>query len=204
VTERRSPKRTRTVTVRPGRYLARSRLATLSARRRSAGIRTRSSAGFLPSADCAPADRARRCVLICRGSRFQASAVSFSEAAGPSNRVSDRSEIFASCPMLSTPISASRALVTGPTPTLARPADCEGSPTQWRGRLSQGHRAWPLARQFSPSAWCAPHRPRLEGQALCAPGAEQRSQFRLVNRRDGCTPRRRRRPHRSRFAQREA
>ena len=38
LTERRSAKRTRTVTVRPGRDLARSRLATLSARWRSVGM----------------------------------------------------------------------------------------------------------------------------------------------------------------------
>ena len=37
--------------------------------------------GLLPSADCAPAECARRCVVISRGSRFQASAASFSPAA---------------------------------------------------------------------------------------------------------------------------
>jgi hypothetical protein len=89
VTERRSAKRTRTVTVRPGRDLARNLLATLSARRRSVGIKTVSSAGFLPSADCAPAECARRWVLISRGSRFHASKVSLSDAAGPSSRSSD-------------------------------------------------------------------------------------------------------------------
>ena len=47
------------------------------------GRKTRFSAGFLPSADWAPADSARRCVLISRGSRFHASAVSFSLAARP-------------------------------------------------------------------------------------------------------------------------
>jgi hypothetical protein len=56
VIERRSAKRTRTVTVRPGRHLARSRVATLSARCQSVGRNMCSSAGFLPSADCAPAD----------------------------------------------------------------------------------------------------------------------------------------------------
>ena len=58
-TERRSAKRTRTVTVRPGRDLARSRLQILSARWRSVGRKTHSSAGLLPRADCAPADPAR-------------------------------------------------------------------------------------------------------------------------------------------------
>ena len=47
--------------------------------------------GCLPSADCAPAECARRCILISRGSRFHASAVSFSPAARPSSRSSDAS-----------------------------------------------------------------------------------------------------------------
>ena len=70
VTERISAKRTRIVTVLTGRDLARSRVVILSARRSSVGRKTRSSAGFLPSADCAPADCDRRWVLISRGSRF--------------------------------------------------------------------------------------------------------------------------------------
>ena len=116
VTEWRSAKRTRTVTVLPGRHFARRRVATLSARWRSVGRKTRSSAGFLPSADWAPADRARRCVLMSRGSRFQARAVSLSPAARPSSRPSEPPGICASCPMVWTPTSANRALVTGPTP----------------------------------------------------------------------------------------
>jgi Tfp pilus assembly protein PilF len=50
VTEWRSAKRTRTVTVRPDKDLARSRAPILSARRRSVGRKTLSSAGLLPSA----------------------------------------------------------------------------------------------------------------------------------------------------------
>src|SRR4029077_16867193 len=68
--ERRSAKRPRTVTVRPGRELARSRLQILSARWRSVGRKTHSSAGLLPSADLAPADPARRWLPICRGTQF--------------------------------------------------------------------------------------------------------------------------------------
>jgi hypothetical protein len=78
------------------------------------GRKTRSSAGFLPIADFAPADRVRRLVLISRGLRFHASAASFSPAAGPSNRSSDHPGVFASCPIVSTPISARRAFATGP------------------------------------------------------------------------------------------
>ena len=110
VTARMSAKRTRTVTVRPGRDLALSRVATRSARCSSVGRNTLSSAGFLPIADCAPADCARRCVVIARGSRFQASAASFSPAAGPSSRSSDRPGVLANCPIVVTPVSASRAL----------------------------------------------------------------------------------------------
>ena len=59
VTERRSAKRTRSVTVRPGRDFARRRLATRSARWRSMGRNAPPATGFLPNADCAPADCAR-------------------------------------------------------------------------------------------------------------------------------------------------
>ena len=76
VTERKSAKRTRTVIVRPARDLARSR-----GPKRSAMMERRfehaSIAGCRPSADCAPAERARRCVWICRELRFHASAVNF-------------------------------------------------------------------------------------------------------------------------------
>ena len=116
VTDFRLAKRTRTVTVRPGLDFARSRLPIRSARCSRVGLKTCSSAGFLPIADCAPADRARRPTLISRRSRFHASAASFSPAAGPSNRSSDHPGVFASCPIVSTPISASRAFVIGPTP----------------------------------------------------------------------------------------
>ena len=51
VTDRRSAKRTRTVTVRQGRSLARSRLAMRSARCCRTGRKTRSVAGWRPSAD---------------------------------------------------------------------------------------------------------------------------------------------------------
>ena len=80
------------------------------------GPETRSTAGCRPSADCAPADRARWCVRISRGSRFQASEPSFSPTAWPSRRSSERPGMFASCPMVRIPCSASLALVTGPTP----------------------------------------------------------------------------------------
>src|SRR5262249_57105822 len=71
VTARRSANRTRTDTVRPSRDLALSREPTRSARWRKVGRKTLAAAGFLPRADCAPADRARRGVLISRGSRFE-------------------------------------------------------------------------------------------------------------------------------------
>ena len=64
VTERKSLKRTRAVTVRPDLDFARSRAPILSARCRRVGRKTASLAGFLPSADCAPADPARRLVSI--------------------------------------------------------------------------------------------------------------------------------------------
>ena len=60
VAESRLAKRTRTVTVRPGLDLARRREPILSARCSRVGRKTRSSAGFLPIADCAPTDPARR------------------------------------------------------------------------------------------------------------------------------------------------
>ncbi|ESW64867.1 hypothetical protein X771_24470 [Mesorhizobium sp. LSJC277A00] len=69
----RSAKRTRTVTVRPGRDFALSRLATRSARCSSTGPKIRASAGRLPSADCAPAECDRLWVSSFRGSRFHAS-----------------------------------------------------------------------------------------------------------------------------------
>ena len=74
------------------------------------------AAGFLPSADCAPADWARRGVLISRGSRFHASAANFCPSASPSNGSSDPGGSLANCPMVRTPFSDNRALVTGPTP----------------------------------------------------------------------------------------
>jgi hypothetical protein len=77
-----SAKRTRAVTVRPGRDFALSRVATRSARWNRTGRMMRSVAGFLPSADCAPAELARRCGCSLRGSRFHGSAESFSPAAG--------------------------------------------------------------------------------------------------------------------------
>jgi hypothetical protein len=48
--------------------------------------------------------------LISRGSRFHASAVSFSLAARPTNRSSDHPGIFANCPMVRTPISGQPGL----------------------------------------------------------------------------------------------
>ena len=90
-----------------------------SARWRSAGTNTRAAAGCRPSADCAPADCARRRVRTTRGSRFQASAENFSDAARPSSRSSARGETAASCPMVCTSIAASRALVAGPTPHIS-------------------------------------------------------------------------------------
>ena len=48
------------------------------------------AAGFLPSADCAPADWARRCVLISRGSRFHANAANFCPSASPTSGVVQR------------------------------------------------------------------------------------------------------------------
>jgi len=50
---------------------------------------------------------------------IHASAASFSLAAGPSNRSRDHPGVFASCPMVSTPFSARRTLVTGPTPHIS-------------------------------------------------------------------------------------
>ena len=50
------------------------------------------------------------------------SAVSFSPTARPTIRSSDHPGIFANCPMVRTPIAASCALVTGPTPAQARPS----------------------------------------------------------------------------------
>jgi hypothetical protein len=69
--------RTRTVTVRPARSFARSRVATRSARCPSVAWSSASSATRRPSADCAPTDRARRRVWICRGSALCASDPSF-------------------------------------------------------------------------------------------------------------------------------
>jgi hypothetical protein len=134
VTEQRSPKWTRTVTP-PPPDLARGPLATPSARRR--GVRV--SRPALQQASCRALPvlwRPRRCVLIWGGSRLQASAVGFSEVAGPSNRVGDHSDVFASCPMVSTPISVSRALL----PTQRAAADL----LQRHGPITPGARPRPF------------------------------------------------------------
>ena len=72
VTDRRSAKRTRTVTVRQGRPFARMRLAMRSARCCRTGRNTRSVAGWRPSADWAPTEWARRPVWIGRAPRHAA------------------------------------------------------------------------------------------------------------------------------------
>jgi hypothetical protein len=131
VTERKSANRTRTDTVRQSRDLARSRVPTLSASWRSVGRKTRATAGFLPIADCAPADRARLRVRICRGSRFHASAASFCPAAWPSNGSSDPRGNFASCPMVSGLVARSiSAARQDRIPGSADPAMCSDVPAR--------------------------------------------------------------------------
>ena len=90
-----------------------------SARWKSAGRKMCWAKGFLPSADWAPAEWARRSVSISRGSRLKASAPSFSLAATPTRLSSVRPGVAASWPMVVMPSAASFALVTGPTPHIS-------------------------------------------------------------------------------------
>ena len=50
-------------------------------------------------------------------------------------------------------------------PTSARRASGEGITARCWDRRPPARRAWPLARQFLPDAWCTPHQLRSEGQA---------------------------------------
>ncbi len=100
LTERRSAKRTRTETVRPGRDLGLRRAPILSASCQSVGPNTLSCAGLLPRADCAPADCPRGRFLMPRGSRLHASAANLSPAARPSKLSSRRPGVAASWPIV--------------------------------------------------------------------------------------------------------
>ena len=173
----RSAKRTRTVTVRPGRDLARSRAAILSARWRSVGRNTRSSAGFLPIADCAPADRPDDASGF-RGNRdFHASAASFRPLW---DRAISRGTIPGFSPIGRWSGRRSRRAAPwslAPRPTSARRAGREGNPARYGDRRPPAHRAWPPAMQFSPDVSSAPRRPRSEGQALPARAAGSPARF---------------------------
>ena len=120
VTERIPANRTRTVTVRPARCLARSRTATRSARWPRT-TRSSSEVGCeRPRADCAPTDRARVEVTTRRGSSLTARAASLAPFACPSRRSTIDEGVRASCPIVRMPSSASCRSATGPTPHISR------------------------------------------------------------------------------------
>ena len=174
VTERRSAKRTRTVTVRPAQRLGaqpRGDAVGEMAQRRAEDRARRRASGRAPTAR-RPSARGGAC-RISRGSRFQASAASFSPAAGPSRRSSARPRRRRPAGRWSsTPISASRALVdrADAPHQLDRQVVQEGELGR-RDRRPPARRAWRPARRSWPDAWCARRRPRSAGRARRARGA---------------------------------
>ena len=108
---------------------------------------------------------------------FSMPSVSPLDAAGPATRSSDHPGVFASCSRVRTPISASRAFVTG----AHAPHEIDGQvvkEVQLGGGIDN-HQTVGLALRglFSPGAWCARRRPRLESQALPAHGSDRACNF---------------------------
>ena len=173
VTERRPANRTRTVTVRPARCLARSRPATRSARWPSTS-RTSSRVGRCrPSADCAPTDPARPDGrdpprVVVDGERAELRARPRDRAATPARR----GRRPASSPMVRMPRSARRRCrATGPTPHIEADGQrIEERALGGRARRRPARRAWRPARRPWPGAWSAPHRPRSAARPRRAPG----------------------------------
>ncbi len=203
VTERRSAKRTRTVTVRPGRDFARSRVATRSARCSSVG-RIHALVGRLPAERRLRAGRMRAAVRDDRarvavpGERGELLARRLAEQ--PLQRpIPARSRELADG--ASRRSAASRASVTGPTP-----------------HISSTGRSWRKASSVAGSTTTSP-----SGLATCEAilarclvratpieigrPSSSRTRRRIVlrdfgrrHRTDACSRRRRRRPRRSRCA----
>ena len=111
-----SPNRSRTVIVLPGRSAARMRRVTRSTTPSSTRSRSATVCGPRPMACCEPIDRRRLPVSTRRGSRLLARACRWRAAAGPISGTSSRIWSTATWPTVCSRTACSFSDVTGPTP----------------------------------------------------------------------------------------